>query len=128
MTEKIKDSSAKVISSAKDMSKVLEDGGILIRKVLGEFMMISDGIIEVNASMEDVRERSDEGMKAIGKVAEGMEEVASTSEKMASSSEETSATIEEQTSAVQQLNDTMNSVREYASNTYAEMIENFKGE
>ncbi|VUT26754.1 MAG: Sensory rhodopsin II transducer [Candidatus Methanolliviera sp. GoM_asphalt] len=128
MTEKIKDSSAKVISSAKGMSKVSEDGGILIRKVLGEFMMISDGIKEVNASMEDVRERSDEGMKAIGKVAEGMEEVASTSEEMASSSEETSATIEEQTSAVQQLSDTMNSVREYASNTYAEMIENFKGE
>jgi hypothetical protein len=43
--------------------------------------------------MNEIRERSDEGMKAIGNVAEGMDEV-----------------------------------RKHASETYAEMIENFKVE
>jgi methyl-accepting chemotaxis protein len=47
---------------------------------------------------------------------------------MAASSEETSAAIEEQTAAIQQLSDTMNSVRKHASETYAEMIDNFKVE
>ena len=95
--------------------------------------------------MEEIRERSDAGMGAIRNVAECLNEVASTSEEMAvlknqrflgyanlrfatTSSEETSAAIEEQTAAIQQLNDTMNSVKRYASETYAEMIENFKVE
>jgi hypothetical protein len=134
-----------VITSTKEMGKVSEDSGIAIRKVLDEFMRISDGMVEVNASMEEIRERSDAGMGAIGNVAEGMDEVASTSEEMAvlknqrflgyanlrfatTSSEETSAAIEEQTAAIQQLSDTMNSVRKHASETYAEMIENFKVE
>ena len=126
MAEGIRTSSSEVITSAKEMGKVSEDSGMIIRKVLEAFMGISEGIEEVNRSMEEIRERSDVGMSAIGKVAEGMDDVASTSEEMAASSEETSAEIEEQTAAIQQLNDTMNSVRGYASETYAEMIENFK--
>jgi PAS domain S-box-containing protein len=124
----IKDSSAEVITSTKEMGKVSEDSGIAIRKVLDEFVRISEDVKEVNRSMNEIKERSDKGMKAIGNVAEGMDEVASTSEEMAASSEETSAAIEEQTAAIQQLTDTMNSVKGYASDTYAEMIENFKVE
>jgi methyl-accepting chemotaxis protein len=82
-----------VITSTKEMGKVSEDSGIAIRKVLDEFVRISDGMVEVNRSMNEIRERSDEGMKAIGNVAEGMDEV-----------------------------------RKHASETYAEMIENFKVE
>ncbi|VUT26876.1 MAG: Sensory rhodopsin II transducer [Candidatus Methanolliviera sp. GoM_oil] len=128
MTDEIKDSSKEVITSTKEMGQVSEASGITIRKVLEAFMRISEGVKEVNRSIAEVRERSDKGMEAIGKVAEGMDEVAGTSEEMAASSEETSAAIEEQTAAIQQLGDTMNSVKEYASETYGSLIENFKVE
>ncbi|RZN71924.1 MAG: hypothetical protein EF807_01970 [Candidatus Methanolliviera hydrocarbonicum] len=84
-------------------------------------------------------------MNRIGKVVEGMDEVASTAEEMAvlknqrflgyanlrfatTSSEETSVAIEEQTATTEQLSEMMNSIREYASETYAEMSENFRSE
>jgi hypothetical protein len=36
--------------------------------------------------------------------------------------------IEEQTATTEQLSEMMGSIREYASETYAEMIENFRSE
>jgi methyl-accepting chemotaxis protein len=102
------------------------DGGKDIGGALGKAAEMAEMVAKINAMLEEVAEKSIDGLEKIQSIGNSIDEIASTAEENAASSEETSAAIEEQTAATQQVSSSLKNVNELAKKTHSVLLETFK--
>ncbi|MBP2029996.1 methyl-accepting chemotaxis protein [Methanohalophilus levihalophilus] len=118
-TERVTEAINRAKQEAKGGSKDIEGA-------LSKAAEIAEMVAKINVMLDEVTEKSVEGLERIESIDNNIGEVASTAEENAASSEETSAAIEEQTAAAQQVTTSMKHVNDLAQKTHKMLMENFK--